>query len=53
MPEAASRIIEKIEGPQQPDRQGYDPYSLADLMDRYHVPGVSIAVIHDFAIHWC
>ncbi|HTS25786.1 MAG TPA: serine hydrolase domain-containing protein [Bryobacteraceae bacterium] len=45
-------IIRTIEEPQKPDRQGYDPYTLHELMDRFHVPGLSVAVIRDFQIHW-
>jgi CubicO group peptidase (beta-lactamase class C family) len=48
-PEAAQA---RIEGRQVPSRQGYDPFALAELMERFHVPGVSVAVIHDFRIHW-
>jgi acetylornithine deacetylase/succinyl-diaminopimelate desuccinylase-like protein/CubicO group peptidase (beta-lactamase class C family) len=32
--------------------QPLSPMKLADRMTRYHVPGVSIAVIHDGAIEW-
>jgi len=35
-----------------PSHGGYDPYSLTQLMERLGVPGVSIAVIKDFKIHW-
>lgn len=45
-------LIARIEGPQSPNRQGYDPYTLEQLMQRFRVPGVSIAVIKDFRIHW-
>lgn len=45
-------LIARIEGPQSPNRQGYDPYPLEQLMQRFRVPGVSIAVIKDFRIHW-
>ncbi|MBW3534009.1 MAG: beta-lactamase family protein [Gemmatimonadetes bacterium] len=41
-----------IEGPQRPDRGGLDGFSLEALMDELGVPGVSVAVIHDFAVHW-
>ena len=47
-----SEIIERIEGPQDPDRQGYDADTLEELMAREGVPGVGIAAIKDFQIHW-
>jgi CubicO group peptidase (beta-lactamase class C family) len=47
-----SEIIATIERPQSPNRQGTDPLTLEEMMSRYHVPGVSIAVIKDFRIHW-
>ena len=42
--EGYKEIIKQIEEPQQPDRQGFDPYSLRAIMDRFHVPGLSVAV---------
>jgi len=42
----------RVEAAQIPNRQGLDPFTLQEVMDRYHVPGMSIAVIRDFAIHW-
>jgi CubicO group peptidase (beta-lactamase class C family) len=48
----AQKFIEAIEGPQQPNRQGFDPLTLEQLMERLHVPGASIAVIKDYKIHW-
>jgi CubicO group peptidase (beta-lactamase class C family) len=42
----------RIEAVQTPNRQGLDPFTLQEVMDRYKVPGLSIAVIHDFEIHW-
>ncbi|HYN81790.1 MAG TPA: serine hydrolase domain-containing protein [Gemmatimonadaceae bacterium] len=47
-----ARLIAKIEAPQVPNRQGYDAFTLAELMQRARVPGVSIAVIKDYRIHW-
>lgn len=44
--------IKIIEDPQVPNRQGLDPYTLREVMDRFHVPGLSIAVIKDFKVHW-
>ena len=45
-------LIRTIEGPQQPNRQGLDPYTLEEIMRRAGVPGVSVAVIRDFQVHW-
>ena len=45
-------IIDQIESGQSPDCGGLDALTLAQIMERYHVPGVGIAVIKDFAIHW-
>ena len=42
-----------VEGPQAtagPD--GLGELSIEELMARFDVPGVSVAVIHDFRIHW-
>lgn len=47
-----AQIIATIEGPQIPDHQGLDSMTLQQIMERFHVPGVSVAVIHDFQIHW-
>ena len=44
--------IARIEGRQSPNRQGWDPYTIQELMQRFRIPGVSIAVIRDFKIHW-
>ena len=48
----AARIIQVIEDRQVPNRQGLDPFTLRELMDRFHVPGLSIAVIRNFEIDW-
>jgi CubicO group peptidase (beta-lactamase class C family) len=47
-----ARIIQTIESAQSPDHQGLDPFTLAQLMARFHVPAVSVAVIRDYKIHW-
>jgi CubicO group peptidase (beta-lactamase class C family) len=44
--------IRLIEGPQAPNRQGFDPYSVPQMMRLLGVPAVSVAVIKDFKIHW-
>ena len=45
-------MMARIEGAQSPNRQGLDPLTLQQVMDRFRVPGVSVAVIRDFEIHW-
>ncbi len=50
--DSGEAFISRIEAAQVPDRQGYDGLTLAQLMERFRVPGVSIAVIKDFQIHW-
>ena len=50
--DSPAALIARIEGVQVPNRQGLDPFTLAQVMQKYHVPGVSIAVIKDFRIHW-
>ncbi|MBM4186632.1 MAG: beta-lactamase family protein [Gemmatimonadetes bacterium] len=48
----AAGYVARIEAAQSPNRQGYDGYTLAELMARFRIPGVSIAVIRDFKVHW-
>jgi CubicO group peptidase (beta-lactamase class C family) len=48
----AAPYIARIEAAQSPNRQGLDPFTLSQLMQRFKVPGVSVAVIKDFKIHW-
>jgi CubicO group peptidase (beta-lactamase class C family) len=50
--DAPEAMMARIEGVQSPNRQGHDPFTLKQLMEKYRVPGVSVAVIKDFAIHW-
>ena len=50
--DGATALIARIEAPQTPNRQGWDPYTLQELMERFGVPGLSIAVIKDYQIHW-
>jgi CubicO group peptidase (beta-lactamase class C family) len=45
-------MIAEIEGPQLPNRQGADPLTIQEAMGYYGVPGVSVTVVHDFAVHW-
>ena len=44
--------IARIEWRQSPNRQGLDPLTLQEVMQKYRVPGVSVAVIKDFELHW-
>lgn len=48
----AATQIERIEAAQVPDRQGLDGLTLLEVMKKLHTPGLSIAVIKDFRIHW-
>jgi CubicO group peptidase (beta-lactamase class C family) len=42
----------RIEGSQSPNRQGADPLTIPEIMAHYRIPSVSMAVIHDLAVHW-
>jgi CubicO group peptidase (beta-lactamase class C family) len=48
----AAAFIARIEAAQVPDRQGFDSLTLPQVMQRLRVPGVSIAVVKDFQVHW-
>jgi len=48
----AAALIARIEGPQSPWRGGLDSLTLTQVMERFRVPGMGVAVIHDFRIHW-
>jgi len=50
--DAAAAMMARIEGRQPVNHQGYDGYTLEELMARFGVPGVSVAVISDYKIHW-
>jgi CubicO group peptidase (beta-lactamase class C family) len=47
-----AEMIARIESAQSPNRQGLDGDTLPQVMARFRVPGVSVAVIKDFEIHW-
>lgn len=49
---SAAALIARIEARQVPDRKGFDGLTLQELMQRFRLPAVSIAVIKDFNIHW-
>ena len=49
----AAEYIAAIEGAQaEPGDNELGALTIAELMERLSVPGVSVAVIHDFRIHW-
>nr|WP_315483511.1 serine hydrolase domain-containing protein [uncultured Undibacterium sp.] len=45
-------MITTIESSQKAGESELDKLSLAQLMEKLHVPGMSIAVIKDFKLHW-
>jgi len=45
-------LISRIEQPQNPNRQGLDALTLEQVMEKFHVRGLSIAVVHDFQVQW-
>ncbi len=47
-----AQLIRRIEAPQVPNRQGLDGLTLQEVMQKFHVPGLTIAVIKDFKIQW-
>jgi len=51
-PDSPAAQIARVEAAQSPNRQGLDPYTLPQLMERVHVPGVSMAVARDFQVQW-
>jgi CubicO group peptidase (beta-lactamase class C family) len=51
-PDSPADYIARIEGPQSPNRQGFDPLTIEQMMTRFRIPGVSVAVFKDFEIHW-
>jgi CubicO group peptidase (beta-lactamase class C family) len=50
--DGSGSLIARIEGRQTPKRGGLDGFTLAEVLQKYHVPGVSVAVIKNFEIHW-
>jgi CubicO group peptidase (beta-lactamase class C family) len=45
-------IISRIEMPQTPNRQGLESLPLKEVMAKFHVPGLSVAVIENSAVQW-
>jgi CubicO group peptidase (beta-lactamase class C family) len=48
----AAAFIKQIEAAQAAGAGKFDQLTLAALMQQLHVPGLSIAVVKDFKIHW-
>ncbi len=48
----AAPYIARIEGGHPNEHRPYAEMALGDLMEQFGVPGVSIAVIQNFEIHW-
>src|SRR6201981_1119380 len=47
-----AQLVQRIEAPQIPNRQGLDGLTLQEVMTKLHTPGVSVAVIKDFKVQW-
>jgi CubicO group peptidase (beta-lactamase class C family) len=50
--DGSAALIARIEARQSPNRQGLDPYTIQELMQKFRITGVSVAVIRDSEIHW-
>jgi CubicO group peptidase (beta-lactamase class C family) len=50
--ESGSAMAAQIEGRQSPGRRDLDSFTLQEIMQKYRVPGVSVAVISGFGVHW-
>jgi CubicO group peptidase (beta-lactamase class C family) len=48
----AMEAISAFEQPQIAKHGGLDTLSIPEIMSKYEIPGLSLAVIHDFDIHW-
>ena len=51
-PDSATDFQVRIEGVQRPSRQGLDVLTIEEVMERFGVPGMSVAVIRNFEVHW-
>jgi CubicO group peptidase (beta-lactamase class C family) len=49
--DSVTALTAQIEGA-QPGTGEFAPLTLAQVMEKLHVPGVSVAVIKDYQIHW-
>jgi CubicO group peptidase (beta-lactamase class C family) len=50
--EAHAAKIAEIEGAHSRGAQAVNPLSIAQLLDHYHVPSVSVAVVNEFGVGW-
>jgi CubicO group peptidase (beta-lactamase class C family) len=50
--DSGSAMAAQIEGRQSPNRRDLDSFTLQEIMQKYRVPGVSVAVISGFRVHW-
>jgi CubicO group peptidase (beta-lactamase class C family) len=50
--EPSAEILAKIENPLKPGSDDDDGFTFQELMKKYHVPGVSIAVFKNYEIEW-
>jgi CubicO group peptidase (beta-lactamase class C family) len=48
----AKSLMAIIEAPQPVVDQEFDRLTIQELMEKFKVPGVSIAVVRDFKLHW-
>lgn len=48
----AAAMRARIEAAQEGGSGKFDRYTLAELMQQLNVPGVSVAVVRDFKLHW-
>jgi len=49
---SVAAMMARIEGPAPSNRPNFDGLTLAQVMEKGLVPGVSVAVIKDFQVHW-
>ena len=49
---SVAAMMARIEGPASPTAQRFEGLTLAQVMQKVQVPGVSVAVIKDFQVHW-
>lgn len=50
--ESPARFIEAIEAPRVPGGEGLEGLTLVELLAATGVPAASVAVVHDFQLHW-
>jgi CubicO group peptidase (beta-lactamase class C family) len=50
--ESGSAMAAQVEERQSPNRRELDSFTLQEIMQKYRVPGVSVAVISGFRVHW-